>query len=526
LNRISHQEKEIFVSIIRPLILVILDGFGINPRRDGNAIANASMGNLDELLKNYPNARLSMSGADVGLPDGQMGNSEVGHMILGAGRIVYQDLTLIHKAIDDGKFYKNPVLLDAMGKTKARSGRLHLMGLLGDGGVHSHQRHLEALIEMARRERVASVYLHLFLDGRDTPPNSAEQFLLDLDEKLKAYPETKIATVMGRYYAMDRDKRWERVERAYTCLTEGAGKKAPSALAAIRQSYAENVTDEFMLPTLIDNPGPDGLIRDGDGVIFFNFRADRARELTRALTEGDFKEFRRPRGIDLAVFATLTQYDEKFKLPAAYQPRELRQILGQVASDHGIRQLRIAETEKYAHVTYFFNGGEEKEFPGEQRILIPSPREVATYDLKPEMSARQVTEALVKKFREDDIGLVIANYANADMVGHTGNFEASVKACEVIDECLGKVVDAALAKNGRVLITADHGNIEQLIDYDTGKPHTAHTTNLVPLILVDEEHKSVELKQGSASDVAPTVLQLLEIPQPAEMTGRSLILES
>ena len=514
------------MSIVRPLILVILDGFGINPRKDGNAIAHASMRNLDALLQNYPNSRLSMSGADVGLPEGQMGNSEVGHMILGAGRIVYQDLTLIHKDIDEGSFYKNPVLLDALRKTKERSGRLHLMGLLGDGGVHSHQRHLEALIEMARRENVDSVYLHLFLDGRDTPPNSAEQFVLDLNETLKAYPEAKIATVMGRYYAMDRDKRWERVEKAYRCLTEGAGKKAPSALAAIRRSYAEKVTDEFVLPTFMEDPGHEGLIRDGDGVIFFNFRADRARELTRAFTEENFKEFPRPRRINVAVFATLTQYDEKFKLPAVYQPRELRQILGQVASDHGIRQLRIAETEKYAHVTYFFNGGEEKEFPGEQRIMIPSPRDVATYDLKPEMSARQVTEALVKKFREEDIGLVIANFANADMVGHTGNFEASVKACEVIDECLGKVVDAALDKKGRVVITADHGNIEQLIDYDTGMPHTAHTTNLVPLILVDEERKNLQLKQGAGSDVAPTVLKLLEVPQPKEMTGRSLIVDS
>jgi len=505
---------------------MILDGFSINPRKDGNAIAHASMRNLDALLQNYPNSRLSMSGADVGLPEGQMGNSEVGHMILGAGRIVYQDLTLIHKDIDEGSFYKNPVLLEALRKTKERSGRLHLMGLLGDGGVHSHQRHLEALIEMARRENVDSVYLHLFLDGRDTPPNSAEQFAFDLNEKLKAYPEAKIAAVMGRYYAMDRDKRWERVEKAYRCLTEGAGKKAPSALAAIRRSYAEKVTDEFVLPTFMEDPGHEGLIRDGDGVIFFNFRADRARELSQAFTEENFKEFPGPRRIDLAVFATLTQYDEKFKLPAVYQPRELRQILGQVASDHGIRQLRIAETEKYAHVTYFFNGGEEKEFPGEQRIMIPSPRDVATYDLKPEMSARQVTEALVKKFREEDIGLVIANFANADMVGHTGNFEASVKACEVIDECLGKVVDAALDKKGRVVITADHGNIEQLIDYDTGMPHTAHTTNLVPLILVDEERKNLQLKQGAGSDVAPTVLKLLEVPQPKEMTGRSLIVES
>jgi 2,3-bisphosphoglycerate-independent phosphoglycerate mutase len=508
-----------------PVILVILDGFGINPRKQGNAIAHASMGNLDALLSTYPHSRLSMSGADVGLPDGQMGNSEVGHMILGAGRIVYQDLTLIHKDIDEGTFHKNQALLDALKKTRERRGRLHLMGLLGDGGVHSHQRHMEVLIDMARRERIGQVYLHLFLDGRDTPPNSAEQFMLDLNEKLKAYPEAKIATVSGRYYAMDRDKRWERVEKAYACLTEGKGRKAPSALAAVRQSYAEKITDEFVLPTLIGDGGTEGLIRDGDGVIFFNFRADRARELTRAFTEEGFKEFTRPRRIDLAVFATMTQYDETFRLPVAYQPKELRQILGQVASDNGIRQLRIAETEKYAHVTYFFNGGEEKEFPGEQRILIPSPRDVATYDLKPEMSARQVAEALVDKFSAEDIGLVIANFANADMVGHTGNFEASVKACEVIDECLGRVVDAALHKKGRVVITADHGNIEQLIDYDTGKPHTAHTTNLVPLILVDEERKNVQLKQGAARDVAPTVLKLLEIPQPTEMTGHSLIVE-
>jgi 2,3-bisphosphoglycerate-independent phosphoglycerate mutase len=508
------------------VILVILDGFGINPRKEGNAVANATMRNFNALLKTYPNSRLSMSGADVGLPDGQMGNSEVGHMILGAGRIVYQDLTLIHKDIDDGLFYKNQALLEALRKTKARSGRIHLLGLLGDGGVHSHQKHMAALIEMARRERVPHVYLHLFLDGRDTPPNSAEQFILDLNEKLRAYPEVKIATISGRYYPMDRDKRWDRVEKAYRCLTEGVGNKAASALEAIRKSYGEKITDEFVLPTVIEDAVPDGLIGDGDGVIFFNFRADRARELTRALTDDDFKEFPRPRRIDLAAFVTLTQYDETFNIPVAYQPRELRRILGQVASEHGIRQLRIAETEKYAHVTYFFNGGEEKEFPGEQRILIPSPRDVATYDLKPEMSARQVTEALVKKFVVEDIGLVIANYANADMVGHTGNFDAAVKACEVIDECLGRVVDAALDKKGRVIITADHGNIEQLIDYDTGMPHTAHTTNLVPLILVDAEQRTSTLRSGAGSDVAPTVLKLLGIPQPKEMTGSPLIVDS
>ena len=509
-----------------PVILVILDGFGINPRKEGNAVANARTPNLDALLRDYPNSRLSMSGLDVGLPAGQMGNSEVGHMILGAGRIVYQDLTLIHKDMDEGNFYKNRILLDSLRKTKEKSSRLHLLGLLGDGGVHSHQRHMEGLIEMARREKIANVYLHLFLDGRDTPPNSAEQFILDLNEKLKAFPNVKIATVIGRYYAMDRDKRWDRVEKAYICLTEGIGNRASSALETIRNSHKEKVTDEFVLPTAIDDVQPEGLIRDGDGVIFFNFRADRARELTRAFTEDDFKEFPRKRRINLATYTTMTQYDETFNVPVAYPPRELRRILGEIASQAGIRQLRIAETEKYAHVTYFFNGGEESKFPGEERIMIPSPKDVATYDLKPEMSARPVTEALTKYLREQDIGLVIANYANADMVGHTGNFEASVRAVEVIDECLGRVIDAAIPKKAKVIITADHGNIEQLIDYDTGMPHTAHTMNLVPVILVDEERKKCRLNQGSGIDIAPTILQLLGLPQPQEMTGHSLIVES
>jgi 2,3-bisphosphoglycerate-independent phosphoglycerate mutase len=507
------------------VVLIILDGFGINPRKDYNAIANATTPNLNALLRDYPNSKLSMSGLDVGLPAGQMGNSEVGHMILGAGRIVYQDLTLIHKDIDEGKFYHNKVLLDALRRVKAGNDRLHLMGLLGDGGVHSHQLHMEALMEMAKRERVGQVYLHLFLDGRDTPPTSAEQFMLDLDAKLKTFPTVKIATVSGRYYAMDRDKRWERVEKAYRCLTEGVGNHASSALDAIRNSYQEKITDEFVLPTTIDGVVPDGLIRDGDGVIFFNFRADRARELTRALMDEEFKEFARPRRIAIAGYTTMTQYDETFPHAVAYEPCEIRKILGEVASHAGVKQLRIAETEKYAHVTYFFNGGEEKKYPGEERILIPSPKDVATYDLKPEMSARPVTEALIEHLRASDVGLVIANYANADMVGHTGNFEASIKAVEVIDECLGKVVDAVLGKKGKVVITADHGNIEQLIDYDTGMPHTAHTINLVPVILVDEEHRNCRLNQGTAIDVAPTVMELLGLPLPAEMTGHSLIVE-
>jgi 2,3-bisphosphoglycerate-independent phosphoglycerate mutase len=508
-----------------PVILIILDGFGINPRKEANAIAHASMPNYDALLRSYPHASLSMSGLDVGLPEGQMGNSEVGHMILGAGRIVYQDLTLIHKSIDEGSFYSNPVLLEAVRKTKETTGRLHLMGLLGDGGVHSHQRHMEALIEMARRAKIENIYLHLFLDGRDTPPNSGEQFMLELSEKLKAWPEVRVVTITGRYYAMDRDKRWDRVQQAYRCLTEGIGKAARAPIEAIRGSYEQGVTDEFVLPTVIEANVPDGLVRDGDGVVFFNFRADRARQLTRAFTDEDFKEFPRSRRLKLATFTTMTQYDETFNLPAAYPPRPITKILGEVAAEAGIRQLRIAETEKYAHVTYFFNGGEEKEFPGEKRILIPSPKDVPTYDLKPQMSAREVTEALVKEVREQEIGLVIANYANADMVGHTGNFEASVRACEVIDECLGRVVDAALSKKGRLVITADHGNIEQLVDYDTGMPHTAHTINPVPVILVDDQRKRSRLNKGSARDVAPTILQLLELPQPSEMTGRSLIVD-
>ncbi|MSP39614.1 MAG: 2,3-bisphosphoglycerate-independent phosphoglycerate mutase [Deltaproteobacteria bacterium] len=514
------------MSSTQPVVVIILDGFGINPRKEFNAIANATTPHLDALLRDYPNSRLSMSGVDVGLPAGQMGNSEVGHMILGAGRVVYQDLTLIHKDIDEETFYHNKVLLDALRKTKATSNRLHVMGLLGDGGVHSHQLHLAAILEMAKREQLDQVFLHLFLDGRDTAPNSAEQFMVDLNGKLTQFPNVKIATVSGRYYAMDRDKRWDRVEKAYVCLTQGIGNQAPSALDAIRASYKAKITDEFVLPTVITDVAPDGLMRDGDGVIFFNFRADRARELSRALMDGDFNDFPRQRYVKLASYTTMTQYDETFNFPVAYQPREIRKILGEVASQAGVKQLRIAETEKYAHVTYFFNGGEEKKYPGEERILIPSPKDVATYDLKPEMSARPLTEALVKYLREQDVGMVIANYANADMVGHTGNFEASVKAVEVIDECLGKVVDAVLGKKGKIIITADHGNIEQLIDYDTGMPHTAHTTNLVPVILIDEEHRYCRLNQGTAIDVAPTVMQLLGLPQPVEMTGRSLILDS
>jgi len=509
----------------RPLVLIVLDGWGVHPRKEGNAIAQASTPNMDALAQRYPSTTISISGLDVGLPDGQMGNSEVGHMHLGAGRVIYQDLTLIHLAIDGGSFFSNEVFLDAFRRCRRQKGRLHLMGLLGDGGVHSHQRHLEALIELARKERSEPIFVHLFLDGRDTPPTSGERFLLEFEKKLRNAPGVRIASMSGRYYAMDRDGRWERTERAYLALTEGNGVQAASPIEAIRRSYRDGVTDEFVLPTGIQDCLPHGVIRDSDAVVFFNFRADRARQLTRAFTEKAFKEFPRKRLVALSSFVTMTEYDKNFSLPVAFPPRQVKNILGEIASREKVPQLRIAETEKYAHVTYFFNGGEEREFPLEDRILIPSTKEVPTYDLKPEMSAYEVTEALIKQIRERRHGLTILNYANADMVGHTGNFEATIRACEVVDECVGRVVRAALEKGGRAIITADHGNAEQMIDYETGAVHTAHTSNPVPLILVDEQWKPCQLRSGTAIDIAPTVLRLFGIAQPQEMTGRCLIVD-
>lgn len=509
----------------RLVVLVVLDGWGVNPRTQGNAILKAATPHMDSLAERYPLTTISISGLDVGLPEGQMGNSEVGHMHLGSGRVVYQDLTLIHRAIDDGTFFSNRVFLQAVRAAKKIGGRLHVMGLLGDGGVHSHQRHLEALIEIGCRERMESIFLHLFLDGRDTPPTSAEQFVRQLEAKIEACPSVRIATLSGRYYAMDRDKRWERTEKAYLALSEGAGVQAASALEAVGKSYQNNITDEFVLPTVIRGAFPEAAIRDGDAVVFFNFRADRARQLTRAFTEEGFREFPRERRIAVASFVTMTEYDKTFQLPVAFPPRELANILGEVASRSGIRQLRIAETEKYAHVTYFFNGGQEKKFPLEDRILVPSVKEVPTYDLKPEMKAQEITERLVQAMRERRYGLVILNYANADMVGHSGNFAATVRACEVVDRCIGQVVKVLLEENGRAIITGDHGNAEQMIDYETGNIHTAHTSNPVPLILVDEELRSCRLRSGTAIDVAPTILGLFGISQPAEMTGRPLIAE-
>ena len=507
----------------RPLVLVILDGWGLNPRTEGNAIIQSSTPNMDNLATRFPSCTVSISGLDVGLPEGQMGNSEVGHMHLGCGRIIYQDLTLIHRAIEDQSFFSNPVFRSVIKTVKKGGGRLHLMGLLGDGGVHSHQLHMEALIELARREKVEEIYLHLFLDGRDTAPTSGEGFLSDLSEKLSSSHDVKIATLSGRYYAMDRDQRWDRIEKSFLALTEGVGPRAPSALEAVRKCYRDGITDEFVPPTVVQECFRQGMVRDGDAVIFFNFRADRARQLTRSFIEKDFRKFPRRRSIPLSSFVTMTQYDGNFDVQVAFTSEIPKNVLGELVSREGIHQLRLAETEKYAHVTYFFNGGEEGKFPLEDRILIPSTKEVSTYDQKPAMSAYEITETFIKQIAADRYGLVVLNYANADMVGHTGHFEDTVRACEIVDECVGRVVQATLREKGRIIITGDHGNAEQMVDYKTGDVHTAHTSNPVPLILVDEEMKSRHLSPGTAIDIAPTILRLLEIPQPPEMKGCCLI---
>ncbi|GAB4297498.1 MAG: 2,3-bisphosphoglycerate-independent phosphoglycerate mutase [Desulfuromonadia bacterium] len=508
----------------RPTVLMILDGWGINPNRENNAVLLADTPNLDRLLATCPHTSIMTSGLAVGLPEGQMGNSEVGHLNLGAGRVVYQDLTRITKAIDDGDFFTNPVLLDCIARVKKGGGALHLTGLLSDGGVHSHNTHLYALVELARRQGVERLYIHPILDGRDTPPQSGAGYLRELEEKLASIGHGRIATVSGRYYTMDRDNRWERVEKGYRAMVEGVGDHFPSPQDAIAASYAAGVTDEFMVPVVIvENGSPVGPIREGDGVIFFNFRADRAREITRALAFDDFSGFPRPCHPRLASFVCMTEYDATFGLPIAFGPEELTNILGGVVASRGLRQLRIAETEKYAHVTFFFNGGVEEPFPGEERVLIPSPKDVATYDQKPEMSAFAVTDELIRRIESDYYDVVIVNYANCDMVGHTGVLEAAIRAVEAVDRCVGRVVEAVRARGGRLLITADHGNAEQMAD-ERGEPFTAHTTNPVHLILVDDErHGAVLLEGGKLCDVSPTMLHLMGIPQPPEMTGRSLL---
>jgi len=509
------------------VVLVVLDGWGISAHNDGNAIASAQTPVYKRILSENPHTALRASGEAVGLPEGQMGNSEVGHLNLGAGRVVYQDSTRISKAIRDNEFFKNPVLLSALEHVKKSNGSLHLMGLLSDGGVHSRMDHLYAMCDLVKSQGITKVFFHAFLDGRDTAPSSALGYISALEEHLSRIGIGAIATVSGRYYAMDRDKRWDRVKKTYEAMVLGEGIRQFSAAEAVQQSYEHGKTDEFLIPTVIldkNSHKPIGSIQDGDGVIFCNFRSDRAREITQALTAAEFQGFSRSITPKLATFVCLTTYDESFDLPVAFAPMRLTHILGEVLSARGVRQLRIAETEKYAHVTFFFNGGEEAPFPLEDRILIPSPREVATYDKKPEMSARAVTDALVKNILSRQYGFILANFANPDMVGHTGVMEAAVKAVEVLDECLGRVLRAAHDTGAVVAITADHGNVEQLKDPENGQPFTAHTTNMVPFILVGEK---VLLKEGGLlADVAPTMLALKKIEQPEEMTGSSLILDA
>jgi len=505
---------------VAPTLLLILDGFGLAPAGPGNAVSLAQTPVLDGLFAKYPHTSLACSGRAVGLPGGFMGNSEVGHMNIGAGRIVYQDMTRIDIAMEDGSFADNPVLLDLCAKAKAGSGRLHLMGLVSDGGVHSHQNHIHALVAMAKAQGVREIFIHAFLDGRDTPPKSGLGYIQALQSKLDELGAGRIATVTGRYYAMDRDKHYERNEPAYLALACGQGVAVTDAASAVSAAYAADETDEFVKPrVVVDASGqPVGAMRDGDALFFFNFRADRARQISRAFFEKDFKEFKRPNCPKLSCFASMTQYESTFPLPAAFAPQSLEGFLGQVASENGLKQLRIAETEKYAHVTYFLNCGVEEALPGEERALIPSPREVPTYDHKPEMSAREVTETLLA--RRSGFDLCVCNLANLDMVGHTGIIPAVIKACETVDECVGRLVNAFLEVGGQIFLTADHGNAEEMLDA-SGGPQTAHSTNSVPLLHIDANGGRA-LKPGKLGDIAPTILASWGLTQPAAMSGTSL----
>jgi len=502
----------------KPLALIILDGFGNNPSDYGNAIHAAKTPNLDKLFETCPHTLIGASGMDVGLPDGQMGNSEVGHTNIGAGRVVYQELTRITKSISDGDFFQNEALCGAVENCKKNGSALHLMGLLSDGGVHSHNKHLYGLLELAKRAGLEKVYVHCFMDGRDVPPSSGKEYVEELMAKMKEIGVGKIASVMGRYYAMDRDNRWERVEKAYAAMVYGEGETAECPVCAMEKSYAADATDEFVVPVVCDK---DGCIRENDSVIFFNFRPDRAREITRTLVDPDFAGFERRNGFFPLYFVCMTQYDAAMpNVHVAFKPQSLANTFGQYISDHGLTQLRIAETEKYAHVTFFFNGGVEAPCKNEDRALIASPK-VATYDLKPEMSAYEVTDELLARLDSGKYDVVILNFANCDMVGHTGVFEAAVSAVEAVDTCLGKVVDKILSMGGRALITADHGNADQMYEPD-GSPFTAHTTNPVPLLLVGDGTHTLK-EGGRLADLAPTMLEMLGLPQPAEMDGKSLL---
>ena len=500
-----------------PTTLIIMDGFGLSDQREGNAIAAAGKPNLDKIFAENPGCKLSASGLDVGLPEGQMGNSEVGHTNIGAGRVVFQDLPRISRAIEDGSFFENEAYLEAMDDCKERDGALHLMGLLSDGGVHSHITHLFALLKMAQEQGLKKVYVHCFLDGRDVPPSSGKHYVEQLQAKMQQLGIGQIATVMGRYYAMDRDKRWDRVQRAYDAIACGEAPFAADAAEAVQKSYDAGVTDEFMEPVVCVK---DAQVQDNDSMIFFNFRPDRAREITRCFVDEDFTDVKRKTGFLSVDFICTTEYDATMpNVTVAYPHQKLVNTFGEYISNLGLTQLRIAETEKYAHVTFFFNGGVEQVFPGEDRCLIPSPK-VATYDLQPEMSAYAVTEEAVKRIESGNYDVVILNFANCDMVGHTGVYEAACKAVSTVDECVNRVVEATSKMGGVSLITADHGNAERMIDED-GEPFTAHTTNLVPFYIVGAD---VKLRDGRLADIAPTMLDLMGLEKPAEMDGQTLIL--
>ncbi|MEW6724706.1 MAG: 2,3-bisphosphoglycerate-independent phosphoglycerate mutase [Bacillota bacterium] len=503
-----------------PVALIILDGWGLAPAGSANAITCARTPYLDHLMEEYPHSSLEASGVAVGLIRGQMGNSNVGHLNIGAGRVVYQDLGRISRAVETGELAANAALGRAIAAVAGSGGSLHLMGLVSDGGVHSHEEHLWALLELAAGRGVKRLYVHAFLDGRDVPPQSAGLYLERLENKLREVGRGRVASICGRYYAMDRDQRWDRLERAYRCLVQGEGYQAASAAVALQAAYDRGETDEFVAPTVI-GPREEGRLAPEDWVIFFNFRADRARELSHALTDAEFGPF--PRPYRLPNLVTMTRYEEGLPVDVAFPPLpEMVNTLGEWVCRQGLRQLRLAETEKYAHVTYFFNGGREEPFPGEDRVLIPSPK-VATYDLEPAMSAQEITRAGLERLASGDYALLVVNYANGDMVGHTGCREAAIRAAEVVDTCLSQLVPAVVSSGGQALIISDHGNAEEMIDPDTGQPHTAHTPNRVPCILVSERFRGRELRPGRLADVAPTVCELLGLPVPPEMTGESLI---
>ncbi len=503
----------------KPFMLMILDGFGLSETDYGNAITAANTPVLDEIFSKYPHTRLKASGLAVGLPEGQMGNSEVGHLNIGAGRVVYQELTRISKAIEDGIFNGNAALLDAVDHAKATGGSLHIMGLLSDGGVHSHIDHIKATVALAASHEVSNIYLHCFMDGRDVSPTSGINYIDDMEDFLSEIPGASIGVVSGRYYAMDRDKRWDRVKLAYEALTCAKGRRAASAHEAVKASYDSGETDEFILPTVCN---PNGVVKSGDSIIFCNFRPDRAREITRAFVDPDFDGFEIASPIENIKYVCMTQYDATMPgVEVAFPPAAIKNTLGEYISSKGLHQLRIAETEKYAHVTFFFNGGVEKPNPLEDRVLIPSPK-VATYDLQPEMSAFQVTEKVIDEIKSSKYDLIILNFANADMVGHTGNFDAAVKAIEAVDKCVGQITEAMLDAGGQILMTADHGNADNMLDKE-GNPMTAHSTNPVPLIHIAANPVPALSGDGRLCDIAPTLLTLMGLSVPPEMTGKSLI---